>query len=210
MFTNSCKQNIVSGTVTDIDGNVYSTVTIGTQEWMAENLKTIRFNDGTPIPLVTDNTAWSNLSTPGYCWSDNDTTNKSTYGALYNWYAVNTGKLCPKGWHIPTDAEWTILTDYLGGLKVAGGNLKSTTSWVGIDLVNASNSSGFSALPGDSRNLDGTFNNVGSHGYWWSASESESDSHGAWMRRLNYCSSSVYCNSYPKMYGLSVRCVKNN
>jgi uncharacterized protein (TIGR02145 family) len=102
-------------TVKDIDGNVYKTVTIGKQVWMAENLKTAKYNDGKTIPLVTDNTEWSNLSAPAYCWYNNDIANKEVYGALYNWYTVNTNKVCPKGWHIPIDAEWTTLTTYLGG-----------------------------------------------------------------------------------------------
>ena len=117
--------NVVTATpnVVDIDGNVYHTVTIGTQVWMVENLKTTKYNDGTAIPLVTDNTAWGALTTPGYCWYNNDSaTYKNTYGALYNWYAVNTGKLAPTGWHVPTDSEWTVLTTYLGGQSVAGGN----------------------------------------------------------------------------------------
>ena len=113
--------------VQDIDGNNYLTVTIGTQIWMAENLRTTKYNDGTAIPLVTDNTTWANLTTPAYCWYNNDAkTNGSTYGALYNWYSVNTKKLCPTGWHVPNDTEWTTLTTYLGGTAVAGGKLKET------------------------------------------------------------------------------------
>ena len=104
--------NNTVNTVTDKDDNVYHTVTIGTQTWMAENLKTTKYNDGTAIPLVTDSTAWTSLLTPAYCWYNYDaTTYKNTYGALYNWYAVNTGKLAPIGWHVATDAEWTTLTD---------------------------------------------------------------------------------------------------
>jgi uncharacterized protein (TIGR02145 family) len=100
--------------VTDKDGNVYHTVTIGTQTWMVENLKTTKYNDGTAIPFITDNSAWANLTTPGYCWYNNDsTTYKNMYGALYNWYAVSTGNLAPKGWHVATDAEWTTLQNYL-------------------------------------------------------------------------------------------------
>lgn len=103
------------GTV-DVDGNVYKTVTIATQRWMAENLKTTKLNDGTSIPNVTDGKAWKNLTTPGYCWYDNDPKYYgNTYGALYNFYAVETNKLCPTGWHVPTDAEWDILIDHLGG-----------------------------------------------------------------------------------------------
>jgi hypothetical protein len=109
--------------VTDIDGNIYSTVTIGTQTWMKQDLKTTRYNDGAAIPLVTDNTAWAALTTPGYCLYNNTNNADSirTFGALYNWYAVNTGKLAPTGWHVATDAEWTTLTTYLGGTTVAGG-----------------------------------------------------------------------------------------
>jgi len=108
------------GTITDIDGNYYTTVTIGTQVWMVENLKTTKYNDGTGIPLVTDNTVWCNLSTPGYCWYNNDeTTYKNPYGALYNWHTVHTGKLCPSGWHVPTDSEWITLTSYFGGMNTA-------------------------------------------------------------------------------------------
>ena len=122
ILTNSCSKSGDNSnpapppiTVTDIDGNVYHLITIGTQVWLVENLKTTRYNDGAPIPLVTDSAAWSLLTTPGYCWYNNDIANKNPNGALYNWFAVNTGKLAPTGWHVPTDAEWTILTTFLGG-----------------------------------------------------------------------------------------------
>jgi len=107
--------------VTDYDGNNYKTTKIGNQVWMKESLKTTKYNDGTSIPLVTEPTTWSNLTTPGYCWYNNDqATYKATYGALYNWFTVNTGKLCSTNWHVPSDTEWTTLTDYLGGANVAG------------------------------------------------------------------------------------------
>lgn len=163
-----------SGTVTDSDGNVYNTVTIGTQVWMAENLRTTKYKDNTAIPLVTDNTAWTNLSTPGYCWYNNDAaTNKSTYGALYNWYTVNTGKLCPTGWHVPTDAEWSTLTTCLGGVGVAGGKLKEagTSHWMSPN-VGATNETGFTALPSGYRYAGGTFEYNGLGGWWWSSTES--------------------------------------
>ena len=167
-----------SSTVTDIDGNVYHTVTIGTQVWMVENLKTTKYNDGTAIPLVTDVTSWSNLTTPGYCWYNNDATAyKTTYGALYNWFTVNTGKLAPTGWHVPTDGEWTTLTSYLGGENVAGGKMKSTgTIEDGTGLwhdpnIGATNESGFSGVPACGRNCDGRFANIGKDGIWWNASE---------------------------------------
>ena len=106
------------GEVTDIEGNIYKTIQIGTQEWMAENLKTTKYNDNTEIPLITENSNWGSTTTPGYCWVNNDrTTYKNIYGALYNWYTVNTGKLCPTGWHVSTDAEWTTLVNYLGRIN---------------------------------------------------------------------------------------------
>src|SRR5664279_5386678 len=119
-------------TLQDIDGNVYKNVTIVKQILMAENLKTTKFNDGTSIPLVRENSAWKDMNSPSFCWYNNDaTTNKNNYGALYNWYTVNTNKLCPSGWHVPSDAEWTTLRTYLGGDSVAGGKLKETgtTHW---------------------------------------------------------------------------------
>ncbi|MBI5010148.1 MAG: fibrobacter succinogenes major paralogous domain-containing protein, partial [Bacteroidia bacterium] len=139
-----------SAQVSDIDGNVYQTVTIGTQVWMKENLKTTKLNDGIALPNVIDNAAWAALTTTGYCWYNNDaTTYKSTYGALYNWYAVNTGKLCPIGWHVPSDDEWTLLTTFRGGYSVAGGKLKETGTlhWTSPN-TGATNETGFTALPG--------------------------------------------------------------
>ena len=114
------------GSMTDKDGNIYKTILIGTQTWMVENLKTTKYNDGTSIPFVSEPTSWSNLSTPACCWQQNDPARKVTYGVLYNWYTINTGKLCPKTWHVPSDSEWTALTDYLGGENVAGGKLKES------------------------------------------------------------------------------------
>ena len=113
-------------TVTDIDGNVYNTVTIGTQVWLKENLRTTKLNDGTEIPYVTSGGIWAGLSTPGYCYYDNSWSNAITYGALYNWHTVNTGKLCPTGWHVPSNEEWETLITYLGGDSLVGGKLKET------------------------------------------------------------------------------------
>lgn len=199
------------GTVTDTEGNIYKTISIGTQTWMAENLKTIKYNDGTAIPLVTDGAAWAALSTPGYCWYNNDAaTYKATYGALYNWYTVNTGKLCPTGWHVPSDSEWTILTTYLGGESVAGGKLKETgTSHWHNPNTSATNETGFTALPGGFRNLDGSFfYNVGDYGRWWSSSESSTTY--AWDRGMQYDNSNVWGFNNIKQYGFSVRCLRDN
>lgn len=199
---------ITYGTMTDIDGNVYKTVTIGTQTWMAENLKVTRYNDGTAIPNVTDNTAWAGLSTGAYCWYNNDISNKATYGALYNWYAVNTGKLAPAGWHVPTDAEWTTLTNYLGGGSVAGGKLKETgtTHWASPN-EGATNETGFSALPVGNVNEAGTMCISGYNGFWWSATESGASD--AWSRSMGYTYSYVDRYDFNKRDGFSVRCVRD-
>jgi uncharacterized protein (TIGR02145 family) len=214
----------ISNTVIDKDGNVYKTVTIGTQVWMAENLKTTTYKDGAAIPLVIDNTAWGNLITPAYCLYNNATTMKDTYGALYNWYTVNTGKLCPTGWHVPSDAEWTTLTTYLtnngygyqgNGSEIAK-SMASTSGWL---VLNSSagypgnnppsnNSSGFSALPGGYRySRLGPFGYIGYDGYWWSSLES-STTH-AWHRSMFVDSSELYRGSNYKQYGFSIRCLKD-
>ena len=211
ILTTDCKKETedTPETVTDVDGNVYTTVTIGTQTWMVENLKATTYNDGTPISLVTDNNQWKNLNAAAFCWYANDAaTYKNPYGALYNWYAVNTGKLCPSGWHVPTHAEWTELTDYFGGGTVAGGSLKEsgTMHWASPN-VDATNESGFTGLPGGARQ-DGGFLFIGVSGSWWSATEYNSE--WAYERGLNYNSGNVFwVNFNPKTNGYSVRCLKD-
>jgi uncharacterized protein (TIGR02145 family) len=198
-----------AGTVSDRDGNVYKTVIIGTQIWMAENLRTTKYNDGTSIPQVTDAAAWSNLMTPGYCWYNNDAaTYKATYGALYNWYTVNRGNLCPSGWHVPSDAEWTGLTAYLGGEAFAGGKLKEagTTHWR-TPNTGATNESGFTALPGGGRLNFGTYYYIGSYGYWWCSTEYSTPN--AWNRSMYYGNANVNRVDYDKQYGFSVRCLRD-
>jgi uncharacterized protein (TIGR02145 family) len=199
------------GEITDADGNTYYTVQIGNQEWTVENLKTTKYNDGTTIPLVTDNSAWSALTTPGRCWYDNDSaSNNATYGVLYNWYAVNTGKLAPVtgGWRVPTDADWTALSEYLGGELVAGGKMKEagTTHWISPN-TGATNESGFSALPGGCRGSVGGFSNQSSNGDWWSATEI--DASYACTRNLYYGGGGLYWYIYNKMGGFSVRLVRD-
>jgi uncharacterized protein (TIGR02145 family) len=198
------------GTVTDNDGNVYNTVTIGTQVWLTENLKTTKYNDGTAIPLVTDYTAWSNLTAPGYCWYDNnEATYKNTYGALYNWYTVSTGKLCPTGWHVPSDAEWTTLTTSLGDESVAGDKLKETGTahWTSPNR-GATNETGFTALPGGHRYVDGMCNYIGLGGYWWSSTEVSTAS--AWLRFMSCYDAGVYSyDYYSKQEGFSIRCLRD-
>lgn len=203
--TSDNQQDFKDAIVTDIDGNIYKTVKIGNQIWMAENLKTTRYNDGTPIPNVTDNNEWSNLTTGAYCYYDNDYSNNTIYGKLYNWYAVETGKLAPKGWHVPTDAEWTTLTTYLGGESLAGGKMKSMQFWKWPN-TGANNFSGFTGLPAGTRHSDGTFNGVGYGAIIWSSTKSSM--YGAWNRFLHYHDSMVRFSN-DKEYGYSVRCIKD-
>jgi uncharacterized protein (TIGR02145 family) len=197
-------------TVTDIDGNVYHTVTIGTQVWMKENLKTTRYNDGATIPEVKDSVAWVAITTtPAYCWYNNDSAAyKATYGALYNWYTVNTNKLCPVGWHVPTDTEWITLTTYLGGDSIAGGKLKETglTHWSTPNL-GADNTTGFTALPGGWLFSFGIFKCIGINGLWWSSSDDGLG--GAWINEMDYNYSDVYRHNIGKKNGVSVRCLKD-
>jgi uncharacterized protein (TIGR02145 family) len=190
---------ITYGTMTDQKGNVYKTVTLGKQTWMAENLRTTNYNDGAAIPNVTDNDEWKTLTTGAYCTYNNTTSTNTlvTYGRLYNWYTVNTGKLAPEGWHVATDEDWNTLTITLGGESIAGGKLKEI---------------GFTALPGGYRNyFDGTFSNVGSDGYWWSATEHFNEINwyrNAWYRRIT-TSPMMIRTSYYIESGFSVRCVKD-
>jgi uncharacterized protein (TIGR02145 family) len=197
----------------DGSNNNYPVVEIGTQKWMKENLKTTQYNNGTVIPLVTDAEAWASLVTPGYCWLENDpATYGATYGALYNWYTVNTGKLCPTGWHVPAEAEWTVLTDYLGGEGVAGGKIKEAglTHWDNPNQ-DATNESGFSALPGGLRSGYGTFKPFGTgfNGVWWSSNEG-SNPNNAWGRELT-CMDGYFVGEQDlvKQFGFSVRCLKD-
>jgi uncharacterized protein (TIGR02145 family) len=198
--------------VTDGDGNKYSVIQIGKQSWLGENLKTTKFNDGTPIPLVTGNTEWSALTAPGYCWYNNDkAAYGDVYGALYNWYTVSMAtngnkNVCPVGWHVPTDAEWTVLTDYLGGASVAGGPLKETGTvhWLSPN-TGATNTSGFTALPGGFRGT--SYSYVRQRGYWWTGTARSTTN--SWYRNMTYNQASVARSNTYKYFGLSVRCIKD-
>jgi uncharacterized protein (TIGR02145 family) len=201
--------------VTDHDGNAYSVVTIGTQVWLGENLKTTTFNDGAAIPTETNGMVWATKTTPLYCWYNNNESGfKSTYGALYNWYAVNTGKLCPAGWHIPSVNEFTTLITYLGGEGIAGGKLKESgiAHWADPN-VGATNSSGFTALPGGGRynihSQGGSFSDMGYFGYIWSAIES-TNSLNAYSYDLGYAVAIIFKNEWSKRDGESVRCIKDS
>jgi uncharacterized protein (TIGR02145 family) len=204
---------------TDIDGNIYHTIAIGTQVWMKENLKTTKYNDGTAIPNITDNTAWVTLNTGAYSDYSNTPANSTTYGRLYNWYVVdnnaatkvasNGGKnVCPTGWHVPGDAEWTTLTTSLGGESVAGGKLKEIglTHWL-TPNIGATNEMDFTALPGGTRNEDGTCDGIGIGGDWWSSTEYSAMI--AWGRYMIYNDAVVPKDDVSKIDGISVRCVRD-
>jgi uncharacterized protein (TIGR02145 family) len=203
--------------VADVDNNLYKTVVIGTQVWMAENLKTTQYNNSTPVAYVTGNAAWAALSTPAYCWYNDVTANKDIYGALYNWFAAHAANLCPTGWHVPTDADFNTMELYLGipsaeidvwGWRGTneGAKLKSTTGW--SSNGNGTNTSGFTALPGGYRQYgSGGSYGVGDLTYFWTATESISTE--GWFRHLTSAESRVNKAATSKVAGKYIRCVKN-
>lgn len=203
------------GTMTDIEGNVYKTVKIGTQTWMAENLRTKTYNDGTPILNITNDADWlqphrSRAEKKGFYCNYKNTNNTDTiitYGRLYNWYAVETGKLAPTGWHVPTDSEWTTLVTSLGGIDVAGNKLKETGTKHWETLNSATNESGFTAIPGGYRYLIGSYHYIGDNGYWWSSTEWYGED--ARYFELPGMLSNAFSGSNYMEYGYSVRCVKD-
>lgn len=198
--------------LSDIDGNVYAAVQIGEQLWMAEDLMTTHYSDGSPIPLVENYDEWANLSLPAYSWYNNDSANAANFGILYNWYAVESGKLCPEGWHVPSDEDWIALESAVGGAEIAGGALKET----GLELwktpnTEASNEGGFSARPGGYRSYNGTFNLMRTSGYWWSSSQKSwyGSAPKALYRYMRYDDRALARHIAEKTNGFSVRCVKN-
>jgi uncharacterized protein (TIGR02145 family) len=199
--------------ISDNDGNTYKTVYIGTQQWMAENLKTAKYNDGTAIPNVTDKMQWQKNTTGAWSYHDNNQMNNAKYGKLYNWFAVSpttngNKNVCPTGWHVPTDAEWTVLTDYLGGESVAGGKMKEvgTASWNSPN-TDATNTSLFTGLPGGGRYGLGNYYYFGDGGHWWSSTENGTVN--AWGRTLGSSGGTAFRNDYYKGYGFSVRCLRD-
>jgi len=187
LFTVGCECEKESGLPVDGDGNVYDTVVIGTQVWLKENLKTTRYNNGVQIPLVTDNDKWASMTSAAFCWYNNNPVCKENYGALYNWYVVNTGLLCPVGWHVPTKEEWETLINY----------------------VKKTNESSFSVRLGGCRSENGTFIEIERSGYWWSSS--------LWWNENAWCINTWHINFFLsqvkpwfKVAGFSVRCIKNN
>jgi len=199
-----------SETVTDIDGNVYKTIKIGTQIWMIENLKVTKYNGGTPILNFTDKNSWRGQIGGAYCWYNNEPSFKSIYGALYNFDAVKTGNLAPKGWHVATEEEWKILIDFLGGEKIAGEKLKEsgTANWTNSN--NANNSSGFTALPGGWRYAGESYDfmfigdlNV----FWTSTNKNFLQAKYVEIRKKSKGVNIV--SSTTKSYGMSIRCIKD-
>ncbi|MDI6400975.1 fibrobacter succinogenes major paralogous domain-containing protein [Balneolaceae bacterium ANBcel3] len=196
-----------SPTVMDIDGNIYRTVRIGNQYWMAENLRTTRYQNGDPIPNVQGSDNWRDLSEGAWVHYDNDSSFDQLYGKLYNWYAVDDERgLCPTGWHVPSDEEWRTLTNFLGAAQEAGGRMKSTgTSHWRSPNTGATNDSGFNGHPGGSRTNLGSFGFMGGFGFWWTSTEYFANV--AWERRLAHNGTNVQRNGTDKRNGFSVRCI---
>jgi uncharacterized protein (TIGR02145 family) len=220
-FISSCSKSDspenpgTSETVTDADGNVYHTVTIGTQTWMTENLKVLHYNDGTtPIPNVTDPLIWQTRTDAACCIYNNDNANFATYGVLYNWWAASNSKLCPKGWHVATNDEWIILYNWLEDKDAGsgGGKLKEvgTTHWSNPN-TGANNSCGFTALPGGQRDRDGSFLYIGIRGCTWSSTGTRNypDTEEAWGGWVSYNKAEFDFKTINKRYGFSVRCIKD-
>ena len=181
-------------------------IKIGTQTWTTKNLDVTKYRNGDKIPQVQDANAWEKLTTGAWCYYENKTANGTSYGKLYNWFAVNdTRGLAPKGYHIPTHAEWTMLTDYLGGETIAGTKMKSTSGW--DNNGNGNNTSGFAGLPGGFRTYYGNFDSIGAYGNWWSSSEGNTDD--AWCRYLRTHLGKVSRNANHKQNGFSVRCLRD-
>jgi uncharacterized protein (TIGR02145 family) len=207
---NTSDYYITGNGVTDIDGNKYTSIILGSQEWTVENLKVTRYQNGDTIPYISDNTEWFSIINGACCDYENDSANTITYGKLYNFFAVNDPRfICPTGWHVPIDAEWSILSNYLGGQNVAGGKLKEsgTSHWMSPNMW-ATNVSGFTALPGGIRSsINGIFNYLGEEGDWWTSTED--DESNAWEWYLLFNDSTATNHYYDKNLGLSVRCIKN-
>ncbi len=202
-----------SDMVTDFDGNVYSTVKIGTLTWMAGNLRTSHYNDGSPIDYVPDNNDWMDLTQGAFTWYNNDSAAyEIPYGKMYNWYAVETEKLCPAGWHVANEDEWLYLGSFLEGSEIAGGKLKATGTaengdglWIAPN-TGATNSTGFNGLPGGRRYSNGAFEQMGIKGVWWSSTDTPGYSFSWGLENINERLNGA---SYDVKNGLSVRCVKD-
>ena len=204
-------------TIKDVDGNSYKTVKIGTQEWMAENLNLEHLSNGDVIQEAKTDSEWEKAgenNEPAWCYYDNDNQYDTIYGKLYNWYAIETGELCPTGWHVPTDAEWTLLENYLASNghreETRGAALKSKSGWKDKGDGTSGNGTdvyGWLGLPGGTRYNNFDFSNIGAGGFWWSSSQFKTNI--AWYRKLNYRTDYIISNYRYKYYGLSVRCLRD-
>lgn len=196
-------------TINDYDGNVYNTVQIGNQLWMRENLKVTHYQNGDPIPIITATNLWMNAITHGRCYYNLDSaSNKAVYGGLYNWHAVNDSRnVCPSGWHVPSDADWGTMEVALGTETISiGGNMKETgfAHWIAPN-TGATNSSGFTALPGGQRDYNGMFNNMTNYGYFWTSTTGTLNS--VIIRYLTYNDVNLHIDEYSPVSGFSIRCV---
>ncbi len=226
VFITSCDENSTSiennsdNIISDIDGNEYKIIKIGSQWWMAENLKVTRYNNGDSIPNLTNAEDWENSSNGSVCSYENYGYTSNVYGRLYNWYAIeDSRKIAPKGWHLPSDSEWKELEIILGmspteanengyrGIDI-GGKLKSEYQWISPN-IGATDSVGFSALGSGLRVSNGSFTGILFSGLFWTSSESEFDSNRAIYRLLHYDTSAIYRSAEYKQYGFSIRCVKD-
>ena len=206
----SAQKQIQMEAKSEIKINIETDSKIGTQSWTTKNLEVTIYRNGDAIPQVQDKVKWSNLTTGAWCYYENKTANGSNFGKLYNWYAVNDPRgLAPKGFHIPTDKEWTTLTNNLGGISEAGTKMKSTSGWQ--NSGNGTNTIGFEGLPGGCRYDDGNFGGIGAGGLWWSSSEDNTDTNTdkAWYRPLNFRHGKVFRNNPNKRHGFSVRCLRD-
>ncbi len=203
--------DLTYGTMHDIEGNAYRTIMIGTQEWMAENLKVTKYNDGTPIPHAPANDDWKILSFPAWCWYQNSEADyRITYGAMYNWWAATSGKICPTGWHVPDSVEFTILIQYLGGSSAAGNKLKEKGSSHWIVTNEGTNESGFTGVPGGYRDNTGMFYYNGHYGHHWSTTGHYWKTTKAHMVTLRSYDASASIGPFTeKKAGLSIRCLRD-
>ena len=215
LFTTIIFSQTPGAGVTDIEGNYYSTVIIGSQEWMSENLKTSKYSNGVNIPTVTDNIQWNNLTDGAYCFYNNDANNNLVYGKLYNYYSViSSNNLCPNGWHVPNISEWDELRNFLDPtVATSGGQMKSNSTLWTSPNVGATNSSGFSALPAGFRNHNeptsgvGVFSSKGTMAWFWTSEEANLLS--AYNRYLINVDDPLFYSADNKNDALSIRCMKN-
>ena len=209
LFLHQCEKE--SKLPTDGDGNTYDTIVIGTQVWLAENLKTTKYNNRISIPLITDNAQWISTTSAAYCWYENNSDLKDTYGALYNWWAIKVSNLCPVGYHVPNSQEWNVLIEYFGGKDIAGGKLKMTGNTVWKNNIFATNESGFSAVGGGFRqNSDGVFASLKLNGSWWSTVSGINEDNGYGLIIYDASGEALLGGGVNKKKGISVRCLKND